>query len=141
VQHAKDPPSGEKLEKADIHLIGWEWEEVGVFITFAIFVFAVGYAKVGASHLHLFQLNFNNKLFLNSLSPHTLFGGLFSRIFVSPFLYHSHYMFILFLQFNASARSSSRLCHVVSARHKITTDLFKYISKFSGIPNAARYGQ
>jgi len=46
VNHAKDPIENVE-EKAEIHLIGWEWEEVGVFITFAIFVFTVGYAKVG----------------------------------------------------------------------------------------------
>jgi uncharacterized membrane protein YoaK (UPF0700 family) len=85
VQHAKDPPSGEKVEKADIHLIGWEWDEVGVFITFAIFVFAVGYAKVGVCHICLHEADqfYYNNNFFHSLSPHALFGSLFSRIFVS----------------------------------------------------------
>jgi hypothetical protein len=82
VDHAKNP--NEKVEEnAHIHLVGWEWEEVGVFITFAIFVFAVGYAKVGKKNGNI-KINIGVLIALkfSSLPPHALFGGLFPRIFV-----------------------------------------------------------
>jgi hypothetical protein len=97
VQHAKDPPSGEKVEKADIHLIGWEWEEVGVFITFAIFVFAVGYAKVGKRlHFFLSELNINIKLFFKQ--PFTT-RTFWRPIFQNLCKFNSIQIFILIIVF------------------------------------------
>ncbi|XP_059483016.1 sodium/hydrogen exchanger 4-like [Neocloeon triangulifer] len=70
VQHAKEPNEKGKHEgnekenqqgnvkgneMADIRLIGWKWQDVGVFITFAIFVFTVGYAKVAFHHTHFLE--------------------------------------------------------------------------------------
>ncbi|XP_059483031.1 sodium/hydrogen exchanger 4-like [Neocloeon triangulifer] len=48
----------DSIEKANIHLIGWEWHDFGVFITFAIFVFTVGYAKVVFHHTHFLEAYF-----------------------------------------------------------------------------------
>ncbi|XP_065331539.1 Na(+)/H(+) exchanger protein 7-like [Cloeon dipterum] len=58
LQRDEQAPNKKENGKVDIHLVDWKWHEVGVFITFAIFVFAVGYAKVVFHHTHFLEAYF-----------------------------------------------------------------------------------